>query len=822
MFQYLWTETGALSAQLSVKQNDTLLAHGTLQPWLHSHTLEVCDLQCNDPNLLAPILQAFFDKAIEYSAEVLYLQAQLTDVPFYEGLGFHRCSVVYPLQGKDCIRMAKSFGLDGVPWIGFDEKQEVVLFRNDFDFPKNIESVSADILTHGFFECYLNGQKISDDLYVPAWTNYNEIDLSRPNFPLNDTFCFRSYYMHYDLSAAAAEGKNAFALHIGDGWYGQWESENEGMPPYGEKKLCFEITVRTKDGAEFKYSSGDGGVFRPSFITKSSMYFGEVQDLRMLSEDFYTCALHDPACRPVKAVPRPDTLILRQTCPPDKILRRITDVTVLSSFGDRKIYDLGENVAGFAVLKFEPNQKRNLRVTVRYAENLHPDGSLSFHSIGGTHRMGTDEYRSGARAINESQLLYPHFLWHAGRYVEVTGDADLVCYCVAASDIPATASFRCSDDVLNWLFDAYIRTQTSNIHTCVPSDCPHRERLGYTGDGQLTAEAVMTTYSAKALYEKWMHDIADCQDIYGGHVQHTAPFYGGGGGPGGWGCAIVAVPYDYWKFYGDTSILKEYYPHMKKYLDYMESRCDDHLVVREEPKGWCLGDWCTPYNSKHGILLPEPFVNNYFYIRSLRQVMEILPLVEKEEDLPILRQRETNAAKALVDNYFDPATGSFCGGLCGADAFALDLGLGDTRTLDNLVRHYRETGTFDTGIFGTPLAVKVLFERGFADDAVRLLANRGKVSFHHMMESGATTLWEEWFNEHSSSHPMFGAVVEYLFRFILGIQQEKGSVGFEKIVLSPAPAACLDWAEGSAILGRQKIFVRVERGKIVDSQIQKL
>jgi alpha-L-rhamnosidase len=706
--------------------------------------------------------------------------------------------------------MAKSFALEGIDWLGFDSDREAVLFRSDFDFPANVTRVTAEILTHGFFEAYLNGERISDDLFVPAWTNYNKQDYTALHMPNFDTYCYRSYYLRYDMTAAAKEGKNAFAVHIGDGWYGQWECENEGILPYGEKKLCFRITVVCADGATHVFSSNDGGVFRPSYMTRTSMYFGETHDLRKCSPDFFCCALNDPACRPVKTVARPETLIQRQLCPPDRVLRRITAPAVLSAFGDRKIYDLGENTAGFAVLRFSKNAERGARVSVRYAENLNADGSLNFHSTGGSHRLSVDEFRLGD---DNSVLLFPRFLWHAGRYVEVTGDADFVCFCVAASDVPVTASFRSSDPLLNWLFDAYLRTQTANIHTCVPSDCPHRERLGYTGDGQLTAAAVMTTYDARALYRKWMRDIADCQDIETGHVPHTAPFYGGGGGPGGWGCAIVEVPYRYWKFYGDDGVLRTYYPHMKKYLDYLASRCDGHIIMREEPDGWCLGDWCTPHSGETGIQIPAPFVNTYFYLRSLRQVMEIAPFVGAAADLPGLHETEAAVAAALRARFFDDATGSFCGGVCGADAFALDLGLGDGRTLQNLVSRYRESGTFDTGIFGTPLVLKVLFERGFAADAFRLLTNAGEVSFRRMMESGATTLWEEWFNENSSSHPMFGAAVEFLFKYLLGIRQPAGEAGFRHVLAEPCAVPALAWAEGSVVLGGKRVSVRVEQGK---------
>ncbi len=763
-------------------------------------------------------IEALCRKARERGDETLTVRVKKQEVPAFEAAGFVRIGVWETDGDESLLPMAKSFALEDVPWVAFDAEREAVLFRNDFSFPASIEHVGLRILTHGFLEVWLNGTRVSDDLFVPAWTNYNAQDFSRLNYPIHDTFCHRSYFLDYDLTAAAKEGVNAFAVHIGDGWYGQWESGNEGILPYGEKKLCFALTVRAKDGSETVFTSGDGGVFCPSFILKTGMYYGEEHDLRLLDSDFFVRPLSHPACRPVKPVERPYTLVQKQPCPPDRVLRRIEHPAVLSVFGDRTIYDLGENVTGFAVLQFKDGARKNDRATVRYAENLHADGSLNFDSTGGSHRLSVDTFRAGAKGSRDV-LLRPHFLWHAGRYVEVTGNAEMLYFCVAASDVPVTAAFRSSDPVLNWLFDAYIRTQQGNIHTCVPSDCPHRERLGYTGDGQLTAAAVMTMFDAKALYRKWMRDIADCQDIHTGHVQHTAPFYGGGGGPGGWGCAIVEVPYQFWKFYGESSVLVQYYPNMIKYLDYMQAHCDDHLVMREEPEGWCLGDWCTPDRYTHGVRIPEPFVNTYFYIRSLRRVQTVAPLIGKQADLPLLQAREEAAVQALCSRYFDPATGSFCGGVCGADAFALDLGLGDSRTKENLLQHYRTLGTFDTGIFGTPLVVKALFRLGLADDALRLLTNRGDASFYNMMQSGATTLWEMWHNEESSNHPMFGAAAQYLFCYILGIRQPADGAGFSEITIDPVPAQSLDWAEGSVVLGGQRVFVRVEHGKAVETKI---
>ena len=310
------------------------------------------------------------------------------------------------------------------------------------------------------------------------------------------------------------------------------------------------------------------------------------------------------------------------------------------------------------------------------------------------------------------------------------------------------------------------------MHGGVPSDCPHRERLGYTGDGQLTAESAMLTLDCRSFYEKWIRDIADCQDKKTGHVQHTAPFLGGGGGPGGWGCAMVTVPYSFYKIYGDKKILKRYYKNMLAYISSMKGFCQDHLVVREREKGWCLGDWCTFDEVK----LPESFVNTFFYIKSMVTVQRIAGIIGEKADFDEL----IKASKAQINkSFFDPATGDFCGGVQGANAFGLSLGLGDERTKENLLKHYKKLKSFDTGIFGTDVLTEYLVSEGEIDLLFELLSSEKCGSFGYMKNSGATTLWEYWQGANSHNHPMFGALVRQLFYGFLGIKADAGLKNFE-------------------------------------------
>ena len=224
------------------------------------------------------------------------------------------------------------------------------------------------------------------------------------------------------------------------------------------------------------------------------------------------------------------------------------------------------------------------------------------------------------------------------------------------------------------------------------------------------------------------------------------------------------------------------------------------LTVREEKDGWCLGEWCTPQK----VTIPEPFVNTTMFISQLR----MLAFCAKElgEDAQKYLSLIESHAQAVKDAYMQD--GSFCGGVQGADAFALDCGLGDERTLRALMDKYLSLGEFDTGIFGTPILLRTLFENGFETLAYKLLTNTKDGSFDAMRRGGATTLWENWNGKASHNHPMFGAGTVCLFRYLLGIRQADNASGMHSFVIEPVYPDGLSFAEGSVTTPRGKIAVR--------------
>ena len=499
--------------------------------------------------------------------------------------------------------------------------------------------------------------------------------------------------------------------------------------------------------------------------------------------------------------PAHETEFFIQDCPADRV-ERVIKPAKLFDLGEVSIYDMGENISGYPVVSATVD---GANITVRCSEEINPDGTLNFDSCD-RGQIQKDEYRNAKKG----EECMPWFTWHGFRYFELTNNAKPVRCEVVHSNCAVTSSFESDSEMLNWLYNAYIRTQLSNMHSGVPSDCPHIERLGYTGDGQLCCEAAMMLLDSQKFYKKWLEDISDCQSVENGHVQHTAPFMGGGGGPAGWGGAIAVVPYEMYKIYGDKETFRRYLPKILRYFDYLDSHSYGGLVCREEEGGWCLGDWCPPEQ----ITICEPFVNTALYVKQMMMTKEASEAIGESETAAMLEKRIEEKKQAILSAYYSPQTGSFIGDAQGANSFAVDIGLGGERAFNNTKKKYDAADAFDTGIFGTDILTRVLFERGCADTAFHLLTSTGKGSFYNMKKQGATTIWENWDGERSHSHPMFGAVTRYLFSFILGITQEKNSAGYEKIVIAPQIPDGLNRASGHITTVRGEIavsFIRTER-----------
>lgn len=609
----------------------------------------------------------------------------------------------------------------------------------------------------------------------------------------------------YDITDYIKDGKNLLEVMLGDGRYRQTERTAEGNVSFGDSLAAiYTICIKDESG-EFVIHSDGSEMCRTSEITSCNLFYGEVYDSRI--KDFKT--------EKCNVVSMPETILSPEIVLPDRIIKKLTAKVICEKDG-KKIYDVGKNISGFVKLKVYAGKNEN--VSIRFAEVLKGD-ELDFESTGSSFKSpnGVPQIMEDIFISDGNERIYePRFVWHAFRYFEISGNAEPCEICFISNDLKQNAEFKSSSAELNWFFETFLRTQRDNMHGGVPLDCPHRERLGYTGDGQVCAPASMLFLAGRNFYKKWICDIFDSQDKVSGHINHTAPFEGGGGGPGGWGMAAVTVPYHYYKIYGDITPVRDYYNNIKHWIEYLINHSENGLIVREEDGGWCLGDWSTLEKT----VIDESFVNTCLFIRALFFMRELAEKLDCYRDVGLFDKYISSASEGIINKFYDAESGNFANGTQGANAFAISAGLGDKRTFENLKEKYKLLGYFDTGIFATDLLTEILFDNNACNIAFDLLTTHKMGGFGYMMENGATTLWESWQGYGSLNHPMFGASSRMLLQGILGINQDRGSAGFEKVRIAPKIPAKLSEASGSINTVRGKISVEwKKRESFIDFKI---
>lgn len=659
-------------------------------------------------------------------------------------------------------------------WVGqkVPQKEYFGILRGSFSV-KSAKKATLRVLGMGYFQCYINGKSVSEDLFLPLNSDYE----ARPNYPHADLSGHHLYVPEYDITSLLQDGKNVIALHFGGGWYagypGWWDPDEFGGT-FGHPKAIWRIFGEDETGS-FDFGSSEQDKLRQSYVVQNFVTQYEVQDLRQTNQDAFSFDFDDSHWENAALETPIVTEYAFSDCPADRVCEHLA-VSCIHRGDDWCGYDCGKNITGYPVLRLRAKAGEEIRVS--FSEERTKDGDIdrNYH-----HNQTFTVISDG-----KERIVRPFSMWYGFRYFTVCGNAEVIDVESIHTDVPITSSFHSDNETINWINQTFLNTQLSNMHAGIPSDCPHLERRGYTGDGQLICHAAMNVLDGKAFYRKWIRDILDCQDATTGNIQNTAPYICAGGGPGGWGCAVVEVPYRHYRHYGDLSVLTESYPAMLRYFDYMEQISKNGIPVGnpEEPSLF-LGEWCPPQE----VILPAPFIHNYFYIKALSRGMEIAKQIGKEEDLPMLRARLESRREATQNAYFNRYENSFFGGLQAADAFALDMGIGNEKTYEKLVKRYRACRCLDTGIFGMDVLTRVLFEHGDGQLAMELLLADTVHSFTEIKRRGGTTLWEylpdSETGERSHNHPMFGAVTAYFYDYLLGIRQPSDSAGYRKLLVAP-------------------------------------
>lgn len=665
---------------------------------------------------------------------------------------------------------------------------DFAIIHNNFSLD-SFNKVLVRVVGLGFFKLSVNGTCINPEGFLPLSSDYHK----REDVPKGEILTgHRIYVSEFDVTDFVTCGENHLEVNYGGGWY-TWDYNYFDLP-----KVIYSVIV---DGEQLAYSS-ENDMIGDSYVS-DYMFRHYPHEEHNLTLDLKA------NLQKAEVAEQIDTRYMFTACPNDNRVRELQ----FKKVGDTEegtVYDCGTNISGYPEIKV--TAKRGEKVIVKMAEEILPDGSLDPYY---KHSQEFIVISDGTERIQHAE-----FQWYGFRYIEIIGDAEPICAAVVHSDIKVASSFECDNETLNWIYKTFVDTMLFNIHNGHPSDCPQLEKLGYTGDGQLTCHAAMSAIDVKETYRKWLEDISDCQDTISGNVQYTAPYCLAGGGPGGWGSAIVEVPWQFYKHYGEKEIIAKYYPQMKKYIEYLDAHSTADLVTSGQEGLWCLGEWCAPavHSKYHGerknaqVIIAPPYVNTYFKVKSLLTMSKIAAIIGQEQDIPEFEKKIEDAKAAIKLFFHDAFFDNYFNNLHGANAFAVDIDMGG-KLYENLVDYYSKSGFLDTGIFGTDLVPKVLFKGGDGQLAVDLLTSNHEVSFEHWRKQGATTFREYWQDEQnrSHSHPMFGSPVAYFFEYLLGIKQKEFGAGYTDLIIEPTFVKQINNLEGHMDVPKGRVEVSYKK-----------
>ncbi|MES2826510.1 MAG: family 78 glycoside hydrolase catalytic domain [Bacteroidota bacterium] len=659
-------------------------------------------------------------------------------------------------------------------------------FRKQFAVSKKIKQATVYISGLGFYELSFNGKKIGDQVLAPAVTNYDKRPLKRLLYPYDDQSTQRVLYNSFDVTKNISQNTNTIGIQLGNGWYNQRDRRVEGDMWYGAPKVIFQLEIRYTDGTTNTIISDNTWKTSAGPLLHDGIFTGEKYDARLELTGWNSSGYNDSHWKKAIFMRPPTGNLHPQLAPFDKIAHVIKPTFNGKIKDSVYLYQLDQTVAGWASIKV--NGKAGSHIKIRYISEEGEDyGQYDTYTLKG---QGTETWE-------------PKFTWHAFRRIEIISkdialDKESLLIKDVHTAVPANGSFECSNPFFNKINASYILTQNANFHGSISSDCPHRERLGYTGDGQAIVESSIYAYDMRQFYQKWFNDMEDARNKNTGFVTHTAPFGGGGGGPG-WGSAYVIMPWTYFSSYGDKTILKTHYAGMKRWVEYLETRTDKNgVITREEPNGWCLGEWCTPTP----VQIPEPLVNTAYFYHVTNLMAKVSKVLGNNTDYLKFKALAEVIKINFNKAYYNPATQSYWEGRQGANAFALAFELVQKEhyagVFNSLLTQLKAINYhFDTGFLGTPLVLKVLSQNNRDDIAYQIMDQKTFPSFAYLLDSKNSTLWETWNGEGSRSHPMFGGVVEWFYSAIGGIQTDQLNPGYKHFIIKPQPLANLTYCKSS-------------------------
>ena len=669
------------------------------------------------------------------------------------------------------------------------------LFRKTFTANKKIVSATAYITAHGIYEAQINGQRVGDAYLTPGWTSYNK----------------RLQYQAYDVTNMLTKGKNAIGVSVGSGWYRgslAWE-KNKNI--YGKDvAVLLQINIVYSDGTKESIVTNDSWKSSTGAIRYSEIYNGETVDARLEKKGWSLADYDDKDWAAVKVGSHSLATLIATENEPVKKQEVFHPVKIFTTPKGERVIDFGQNLVGWVTLK--ASGKSGDKITLLHAEVLDKYGNFYTENLRAAKCKNEYILKGG-----EVETFEPHFTWQGFRYVKIEGypgeiKAENFSAVALYSNMPSTGSFTTSNALINQLQHNIQWGQNGNFLD-VPTDCPQRdERLGWTGDAQVFSRTASFNRNVNNFFSKWVKDIAADQ-FSNGSVPHVIPnVLGDGAGSAGWADVSTIVPWNMYLAYADKRLLDQQYNSMKAWVGYMKGESKNGLWNT----GSHFGDWLSFFQDNDvagkAAITDKYLIAQCFYAFSTQLVINAATVLGKTEDVKTYTELLQTVKTAFLKEYVSP-NGRLVSGTQTAYTLALHFDMLPEnlreQAVERLVGEIKKYNThLNTGFLGTPYLCHVLSRFGKTDIAYKLLLQEKYPSWLYPVKMGATTIWERWngirpdssfepASMNSFNHYAYGAIGDWMYRVMVGIDTYEDGVGYQHIKIQPHIGGDFSFASAS-------------------------
>ncbi len=663
-------------------------------------------------------------------------------------------------------------------------------FRHEFEALKEVKSAYLTICGLGYFESYINGEKTGDDVLSPGFTAYDKDVL----------------YMQYDVASLLKQGQNAIGVSVGNGFYYHFSEDNWGTYNASWKnfpKIICELKITYADGSVEKVVSGSQWkVTADGPITFTGVRNGEQYDGNKELGDWTKAGYDASAWQATKVWKSPGGVMRAQEMEPIRIYQKFTAVKKWKSKNGAWIFDIGQNIAGYG--EFVIKGAAGSTVTFRYSDVLDKENEIVMlgHFVR-TDGFQTDKYTKKSDA---PESWHARFVYHGFQYVEVSGidyepelfDIVGVAICTDVGDI---GEFKCSNDSLNRLQHLCRWASISNMES-FPTDNPHREKNGWTGDTMLSCEQMLTNFGTRAFFTKWSWDMRSSQRP-AGQIPCIVPSpgwgYSGLMGPD-WSAALVNIPWYVYLYNNDVEILKDNYEAIKKNIEFMLTMTEDYTLC------YGTGDWCAPFEgpalavNMGSYKCPKEVSDTGYFYNAAMTMVKLAKLFGNSEDEAYYTELAGKIRAVFREKFYDKANSLVKGDCQTATAAMLFFGLYNddeekAGLLNKLIQQIAAKDYHvDFGVLGCKFVMHTLGKEGYGDIGTTMLEQKTFPGIAEWISRGATTLWECWNGEGSHNHHMFSDLSSYMYKYVAGISPDEAEPGFKHVIFKPAIDSSLEYA----------------------------